>query len=75
MSKLVLLGGPVGVGKTSTLKCLSKQLSNAGFLDADAVWRFSEDLNTDEFRKHALDNVNAVMKGYFRAGVPIGIVS
>ena len=75
MSKLILLGGPPGVGKTTVLKLLQKQLERAAVMDADDVWRVSEDLNTVENRNNAISNVVSVMRGYFQAGCDLAILS
>ena len=75
MSKLVLLGGPTGVGKSITLKLLANQLPRSALLDADDVWRISEDLAVDGTRSIALSNVVGVLNGYFQAKCEIGILS
>ena len=66
MSKLVLLGGPTGVGKSATLKLLANQLPRSALLDADDVCRISEDLAVDGTRSIALSNVVGVLNGYFQ---------
>ncbi len=75
MSKLVLIGGPPGIGKSTVLRLLEKQLNHAGLLDADDVWRVSEQLATGAGRHIALTNVISVMEGYFHAGCETGILS
>lgn len=74
MTKLVLLGGPTGVGKSSVLRLLSGRLPKSGVLDADDVWRVSADLATGDRRPNAIDNVVRVMRGYFAAGCEVGIL-
>jgi hypothetical protein len=73
--KLVLLGGPPGVGKTTVLALLEKRLKHSAVLDADDVWRVSEDLKSEENRPKALANVIAVMRGYCQAGCELAILS
>ena len=75
MAKLVLLGGPTGVGKTTALKQLEGRMSSAALLDADDVWRVSPDLGTPGNRKVAIQNVVSVLHGYFEAGCDVGLVS
>ncbi len=75
MSKLVLLVGPTGIGKTTTLKLLENRLEKSALLDADDVWRISEDLSVDGTRRIAIANVVGVMKGYFEAGCEVGLLS
>lgn len=75
MSKLVLLGGPTGVGKTTTLNLISGRYAQCAVLDADDVWRISPDLAVEGTRRIALENVISVMKGYFEAGCELGFLS
>lgn len=75
MSKLVLLGGPVGVGKSSAMRNLKSRITRVGLVDADEVWQVSDDLTPDENRSYAHDNVNAVIAGYARAGVETCVVN
>lgn len=75
MTKLVLLGGPTGVGKSTVMQLLHKRISHAALLDADDVWRVSEELSIEGNRAIALSNVVSVMRGYFEAGCEIGILS
>ena len=75
LSKLILLGGPTGVGKTTVLRLLEQRLPRTAVLDADDVWRVSEELAAEGTRRIALDNVITVMQGYFRAGCETGILA
>jgi gluconate kinase len=75
MAKLVLLGGPTGIGKTTVMRILHKRMSQAGFLDADDAWRVSEDVAIEANRAAAISNVIYVMRGYFEAGCETGILS
>ena len=75
MSKLVLLGGPTGVGKSTTLKLLQNKLPKMALLDADDVWRVSDELAVEGNRSIALSNVVGVLEGYFQAGCETAILS
>ena len=75
LSKLILLGGPTGVGKTTTLRLLEQKLPRSAVLDADDVWRVSTELAVEGTRRIALNNVIAVMRGYFSTGCEVGVVS
>ena len=75
MSKLILLGGPTGVGKTTVMRLIENKLDYSAILDADDVWRVAQTISTDKNRVVALDNVISVMRGYFKAGCKVGILS
>ena len=73
--RLVLLGGPPGVGKTSVLHYLKHSIPACGLLDADNVWQVSSDMSEAENRRLAHANVISVMRGYFEAGCQTGILA
>lgn len=75
MTKVVLLGGPTGVGKTTVLKLLEDRLPRSAILDADHVWRISQDLAVEGTRSIALSNVIGVIQGYIQAGCEVAILS
>ena len=71
MSKLVLLGGPPGVGKTTVLGYLPRAFERCACLDADDVWRVHPFEVNDATRGIAEGNVVAVVRGYLEAGFPL----
>lgn len=73
MSRLVLLGGPPGVGKSTVLRSLSGRFPKSAILDADDIWRVSEDVTSPG--RLWIAGVVSVMRGYFGAGCELGIVS
>jgi energy-coupling factor transporter ATP-binding protein EcfA2 len=75
MRRLVLLGGPPGVGKSTILKLLAGRFQKFGALDADDVWRVSDDMIGGDRGRFAITNVTSVMRGYFEAGCELGILS
>jgi dephospho-CoA kinase len=74
VSKLVLLGGATGVGKTTALKLLEDRLPKLALLDADDVWRISDDLAVEGTRSIAIANVTSVLQGYADAGCDTAIL-
>jgi predicted ABC-type ATPase len=74
MSKLILLGGPAGAGKSTEMRHLATLLPRAALVDADDVWRISKELAQGK-RDVVLANVIAVMRGYFAEGCELGVVS
>lgn len=75
MARLVLLGGPPGVGKTTVLKRLEGRVAGLAILDADDVWRIAPDPGVPANRSAAVDNVIGVLRGYCDAGCSIALVS
>ncbi|MEM7020889.1 MAG: hypothetical protein AAF512_26550 [Pseudomonadota bacterium] len=70
MSKLVLIGGPPGVGKSSTLNYLPSFFEHCACLDADEVWRVHAPEINHALRPVAIRNITAVLRGYREAGIP-----
>ena len=75
MARLILLGGPTGVGKSTALKHLQGRIPNSALLDADDVWRVSKDIAVSPARPIAIGNVVSVMRGYFAANCEVGILA
>ena len=50
MKKIYLIGGAMGVGKTTVAQILKTKLSNSVFLDGDKADAF---LGESDFRKHS----------------------
>jgi energy-coupling factor transporter ATP-binding protein EcfA2 len=74
MSRLVLLGGPPGVGKSTVLRSLSGKFRKSAVLDADDIWRVSDDV-TSSPGDFWIASIVSVMRGYFGAGCELGILS
>lgn len=71
MAKLVLIGGPPGVGKSTVLPRLPGAFDRCAWLDADDVWRVHPDELVAPQRAWADENVIAVLRGYLAAGFPL----
>lgn len=71
MSKLVLIGGPPGVGKTSVLAYVERAFDRCACLDADDAWRVQPSEIVESIRPIAERNVASVLRGYFDAGYPL----
>ncbi len=57
MKKLFLIGGPMGVGKTTVCQQLKRALPNSVFLDGDWCWDASPFQVTEETKAMVLDNI------------------
>ena len=71
MSKLVLIGGPPAVGKSSALAYLERAFERCACLDADDAWRVHPLEVNDATRAIAERNIIAVLRGYLEAGYPL----
>ena len=57
MKRLFMIGGPMGVGKTTTCQLLKEKLNNAVFLDGVWCWDASPFQVTEETKKMVLENI------------------
>lgn len=64
MKKLYLVGGTMGVGKTTVCKQVKKDLPNAVFLDGDWCWDADPFQVTDETKAMVLDNICHMLNNF-----------
>ena len=64
MKHLILVGGPMGVGKTTVCQLLKKRLSRCAFLDGDWCWDMHPFIVTDETRAMVMDNITHLLAGF-----------
>ncbi len=57
MKNLYLIGGTMGVGKTSVSQCVKQKLPNAVFLDGDWCWDADPCQITEETKEMVIDNI------------------
>lgn len=57
MKKIVLIGGPMGVGKSTVGKALSDKFPNAVYLEGDLGWKNVPFILNDENKKKVLNNI------------------
>lgn len=57
MKKLILIGGTMGVGKTTIGQQLKKKLNYSVFLDGDWCWDMHPFVVNDETKKMVMDNI------------------
>ena len=57
MKTLYLIGGPMGVGKTTVCQILKRQLDRCVFLDGDWCWDMDPFVVNEETRALVLDNI------------------
>ena len=60
MKTLLLIGGPMGVGKTSVCRCLQKKLNNS------VCWDSNPFLVTEETKEMVMDNIGYLLNSFLR---------
>ncbi len=63
---LYLIGGPMGVGKTTTCQLLKKKLDRCVFLDGDWCWDMSPFQVTVETKAMVLENIVSLLGNFIR---------
>ena len=66
MKRLFLVGGTMGVGKTTVCQALKKELPRSVFLDGDWCWDASPFQVTEETKAMVLDNICHVLNNFLR---------
>lgn len=64
MKNLLLIGGTMGVGKTTTGKILKKKLSNAVYLDGDWCWDADPFVVTSETKEMVINNITHLLNNF-----------
>ena len=66
MKKLYLIGGTMGVGKTTVCMELKHRLERAVFLDGDWCWDADPFQVTDETKNMVLQNITFLLNQFLR---------
>lgn len=64
MKRLYLIGGTMGIGKTSVCRALKAKLENAVFLDGDWCWDADPFQVTDETKRMVVDNICHLLNNF-----------
>lgn len=64
MKRLFLIGGTMGIGKTTVSQCIKETLPNAVFLDGDWCWDASPFQVTDETKKMVMENICFLLNSF-----------
>ena len=64
MKTLYLIGGPMGVGKTTAARLLADRLPRCAFLDGDWCWDIRPFTVTEATKALAMDNIVHLLSGY-----------
>ena len=74
MKNLYMIGGTMGVGKTTICQQLKLKLNNCVFLDGDWCWDSDPFKVTDETKKMVLDNICFILNQYIKCSAYENIV-
>ncbi len=66
MKTLYMIGGTMGVGKTTACQMLKKQLGRSVFLDGDWCWDMHPFQVTEETKKMVLQNITFLLSSFLR---------
>ena len=69
MKRLYLIGGPMGVGKTTVCRELQKRLDRSVFLDGDWCWDAHPFQVTEETKTMVLENICFLLNSFLRCSV------
>jgi len=64
MKHLYMIGGPMGVGKTTVCQALKRQMNKSVFLDGDWCWDMNPFVVTQETKAMVLDNIVHMLTGF-----------
>lgn len=64
MKKLYLIGGTMGIGKTTVCRILKKKLNRAVFLDGDWCWDADPFQVTEETKKMVMENIIFLLNNF-----------
>ncbi len=74
MKNVYLIGGTMGVGKTSVCQCLKQELPNAVFLDGDWCWDADPFQITVETKEMVMDNICYLLNRFIHCSAYDNIV-
>lgn len=64
--KLYLIGGPMGVGKTTVGQILKKMLPDCVYLDGDWCWDMDPFIVTEETKHMVIENICALLNNFLK---------
>ena len=74
MKTLYVVGGTMGVGKTTVCQILKRRLANCVFLDGDWCWDMDPFQVTEETRHMVLDNICHLLGNFLRCAAYENVV-
>lgn len=74
MKNIFLIGGTMGIGKTTTCQILKNKLPNCVFLDGDWCWDMQPFQVTEETKKIVIENICFLLNQFIHCSVYENIV-
>ena len=74
MKRVYLIGGPMGVGKTTVCQLLKRLLPNAVFLDGDWCWDADPFWVTTETKRMVIDNICHLLNNFIHCSADENII-
>lgn len=74
MKNIYLIGGTMGMGKTTTCQVLKKKLPNCAFLDGDWCWDMDPFQVNEETKAMVMENIIFMLNSFIRCSVYENIV-
>lgn len=74
MKKLYMIGGTMGVGKTTVCQLLKKQLNHCVFLDGDWCWDMHPFEVNEETKQMVLANIKFLLNSFIQCSVYENII-
>lgn len=74
MKRLYLIGGTMGVGKTTISKLLMQKLPESVFLDGDWCWESNPFTVTEETKAMVMDNICHILNNFIRCSAYSSII-
>lgn len=74
MKKLYIIGGTMGVGKTTVCHILKKKLENCVFLDGDWCWDMEPFRVNQETKKMVMENISFLLNQFIHCSVYENII-
>lgn len=66
MKKLIIVNGPMGVGKSSVCKRLNSRLPKSVWLEGDWCWMMDPFIVDDENKAMVIDNISHILRNYLK---------
>ncbi len=74
MKHLYLIGGTMGVGKTTTCQIIKMKLNNSVFLDGDWCWDMNPFIVNDETKRIVMDNICFLLNNFIESSIYENII-